>query len=405
MRRGALATLIATALVLLWTPPPGSALTVSQSVSIPSTGKVVIKGHGYGHGHGMSQWGAQGAATGVGGPKLGWPQILDFYYPGTQLTDARRLVKVLISADTSDDVVVAARSGLGYRDGAGSVFTELPTNLGATRWKLDVAAGRTVLDYLAGSTWKRWKTLAGEGSFRAKGLPVTLYYAGGSRQFRGTLIAAAPTAGSSSRSTVNQLSIDNYVKGVVPREVYTSWAPDALAAQAVAARTYASYLITHESRGYYDVCDTTSCQVYGGYSDEVSSTNAAVTATRGKILTYDGSPAFTQFSASSGGWTSAGSVPYMPNKQDPYDAVSGNSSHAWSVTVDVAKIERAYPAVGNLTSIRFTSREGGGEWQGRAWSMVLVGVKNGSTTRVPTHGDEFRSRLGLKSSWFMVSRA
>ena len=55
---------------------------------------------------------------------------------------------------------------------------------------------------------------------------------------------------------------------------------------------------------------------------EQTSSNDAVTATAGKILTYQGKPAFTQFSSSSGGWTSKGSVPYLPAKKDPYDNIA-----------------------------------------------------------------------------------
>ena len=90
-----------------------------------------------------------------------------------------------------------------------------------------------------------------------------------------------------------------------------SWSPAAVQAQAIAARTYAAYERAHPLTDTYQICDTTSCQVYGGYSSEHPDSNAAIAATAGKIQTYGGDPAFTQFSSSSGGWTSAGSVPYL----------------------------------------------------------------------------------------------
>ena len=68
-------------------------------------------------------------------------------------------------------------------------------------------------------------------------------------------------------------------------------------------------------------------------SAEFSSTNEATTATAGQIRTYHGAPAFTQFSASSGGWTSDGGKPYLPAQKDPYDGWSGNRVHTWSTTV------------------------------------------------------------------------
>jgi stage II sporulation protein D len=120
------------------------------------------------------------------------------------------------------------------------------------------------------------------------------------------------------------------------------------------------------------------------------------------ILTYGGAPAFTQFSSSSGGWTSANQFSYLPAKADPYDSVAINPNHDWRQTIDVARIERLWPGVGNLKTIRFTARDGNGEWQGRVWRLVLGGRKNGGTTAVTVSGDTFRSRLGLKSTWFTV---
>ena len=67
-----------------------------------------------------------------------------------------------------------------------------------------------------------------------------------------------------------------------------SWQPAAVRAQAVAARTYAAFDRAAHTTRYYDTCDTTSCQVYGGVGDEDSRSNAAVDATAGKVLHYGG---------------------------------------------------------------------------------------------------------------------
>jgi SpoIID/LytB domain protein len=376
-------------------PERAVGLPVNQGYPMPANGTVTLRGHGYGHGHGMSQYGAEGAAR----QGLTWKQIVSFYYPGTTLaTDAGR-VKVLISADTSGDVVVAPRSGLVVTDTkTGEVWT-LPTN-GATRWRLEVAAGRTVVDFLT-DRWRRWRTLSGDGGFRAGG-PITLYLPGQVHRYRGTLLAASPSAQSSDRDTVNLLPMDDYIKGVIPREMPASWSPGAVRAQAVAARTYAAYEKQHPRAGHYQLCDTTSCQVYGGYDAEDSRSNDAVLQTAGVILTKGGAPAFTQFASSSGGWTSANQFTYLPAKPDPYDSVAINPNHSWTARIDVARIERLWPGVGNLKTIRVTSRDGNGEWQGRVWSMVLAGQKSGRATHVTVSGDTFRSKLGLKSSWFTI---
>ena len=58
--------------------------------------------------------------------------------------------------------------------------------------------------------------------------------------------------------------MDDYVQGVVPAEMPASWEPEAVQAQAVAARTYAAWHRARSGDRYYQICDTTSCQVYGG---------------------------------------------------------------------------------------------------------------------------------------------
>ena len=185
------------------------------------------------------------------------------------------------------------------------------------------------------------------------------------------------------------------MKGVVPREVPATWSPEAVQAQSVAARTYAAYERAHPLTSRYQICDTTSCQVYGGKSVEHPASNRAVNETRGEIRTYEGEPAFTQFSSSNGGWTSAGSVPYLPAQQDPYDGWSGNPNHTWATKVTDTRIENAFPRIGNLRRIVVTRRDGHGQWGGRIVSMRLVGPD----VSVTVSGDTFRFELGLKSEW------
>ena len=167
--------------------------------------------------------------------------------------------------------------------------------------------------------------------------------ASGNRVYRDRLSAISPVAGSSKRVAVNSVTLEHYVKGVVPAEMPASWSPQAVQAQAVAARTYAWWSRAQAPDRYYQICDTSSCQVYKGYGGEHPAANTAVDATRGQILTYGGRPAFTQFSASSGGRTSAGGVPYLPSKGDPYDAWTGNPFHSWSVKVSETHAREALP--------------------------------------------------------------
>lgn len=376
---------------------PAGAVSTDQSYWVPVGKKITVHGHGYGHGHGMSQHGAQGAAL----QGLGHQEIAEFYYPGTEWGKVRGRVRVLISADTSDDVVVSPTTGLGVRDLADRSTHQLPVRDDVSRWRLDVRNGRTVVDFYS-DRWRRFRAawarnLTSDTEFFAD-KPITLWTPSGPRTYRGILRSASPTPGSPARDTVNIVSIDQYVMGVVPYEMPPSWHPEAVKAQAVAARTYATWSRNQNRRRHYQICDTTACQVYGGTDSEDPRSNAAVRSTRRQILTYQGRPAFTQFSASSGGWTSAGSVPYLPAQKDPYDGWDGNYNHSWSATVDAAQLERSHPQIGSLTRIWVTSRDGNGDWRGRVKELVLDGTQGNVTIT----GDSFRWAFGLKSSWFSI---
>ena len=396
-------------------PAPASR---ADEIAMPSGGSFAMEGHGWGHGHGMSQWGAQGAAS------LGKTadQIMSFYYPGTAKTAlANSAVRVLLSNGPGAQTQVYPATGLAVVDLATGAKATLPS--GPTRWRSVTDVAGLHLQYYA-SGWKQY-ALAGRtvfsGPLQFDGPPVIrlVYSDGTSRDYRGSLRSVRGS--STAVTTVNVLPMESYLRGVVPRESSSSWAPAALQAQAIAARTY-----TAVNRGryattrYYDICDTTQCQVYGGatfYSTsgsptalEPASTNDAISATVGIIRTYQGKPIFAQFSSSDGGWTSDGGYPYLPAQADPWDGAVSNSVHSWTATVTSAQIQARYPSVGTLVRLRVTLRDGNGEWGGRVKAVVLEGVDAaGKATSVTTTGVGIynanpwpQSSTGLRSSWWHV---
>jgi stage II sporulation protein D len=350
-----------------------------------------VTGHGWGHGHGMSQYGAKGAAE----QGVGWRRILDFYYPGTRLGRVHGPIKVLLTADKRD-VQVDARDGLRLRPLTGrKTFVLSKVRPRATRWRILPKGDRSVVQFRVRSGWTRWTSFPGSAEFSAGNKPVTLRLPHhDTATYRGALRSVE-------KHTVNVLPLDRYVQGVVPSEVPTSWPADAVRAQAVAARSYAAYERQH-STTYYDICDTTACQVYGGADAEDPASNAAVDKTRGRVVTYEGDPAFTQFSSSNGGWSSAGTAPYLAAQQDPYEASSGNPYATWTATVSTARIEKEWPAVGALQHISIT-RDGHGDFGGR----ILTATFSGSAGSVTVPGDDVRSLLGDdgRSTWLELQPA
>jgi SpoIID/LytB domain protein len=392
----------AVALAGLLVPAPADAVRTREAFTVPVGGQFTVTGHGFGHGNGMSQYGARGAAT----RGLGVRDILAFYYPGTQLARFTGTVTVLISSDTTRDVQVRAQRGLSIRDRGTGKVRRLPVRKGVTKWRLNVVGTRAVVGYFKHG-WHPYKLggrryLKGDGEFLARSHVLTLVTPHGDKVLRGSLRAASPTSGSADRDTVNVVSLENYLRGVVAAEMPASWPAAAVQAQAVAARSYALHERAANARRYYQLCDTSRCQVYGGVAAEHPLSDQAVRATAGQYLAYQGAPAFTQFSASNGGWTSAGAFPYLPSKADPYDGLVNPAYSTWTKQVTAAPLQKRYPQLGTLRTITITGREpGGADGAGtRVQTVVLTGTNNVS---VQITGDDFRFLYGLRSSWFDLS--
>ncbi|MEJ7743403.1 MAG: SpoIID/LytB domain-containing protein [Nocardioidaceae bacterium] len=376
-----------------------------QTYYVPVSDNLTFNGHGYGHGHGMSQYGAQGAAL----EGLSYQKIVKFYYPGTRWGEARGQVRVLVSSDWTSDLVVRATQGITVRDLRDRAQWRLPRRQGLDRWRLTPAEdGSTAVQFHDGRGWHRWripdgrKTFRSDGQFDARG-PLNLLVPSGDglarRPYRGILRLVRPYAGAPSRDTVNVVGLDQYVQGVVPYEMPASWHPQALRSQAVAARTYAAWQRAQNRTRYYQICDTVSCQVYGGMAAETDSTNSAVRGSATKIVTYQDRPAFTQFSSASGGWTADGGQPYLVAQRDPYDDFAGNPVHDWTKTISASELENAYPEVGELIAVVVTRRDGHGAWGGRVEQAVLDGTAGDAFLT----GQDVRWLLDLKSEWFSVS--
>ena len=176
-----------------------------------------------------------------------------------------------------------------------------------------------------------------------------------------------------------------------------TWLPEALKTQAVAARSYA--LAVRKTTGAFDVYPDTRSQVYGGVSSEYPTTSAAVNATAGQVLTYNGKIATTYFFSTSGGRTAAiadvwksAPVPYLVSVADPYDSLS--PYHNWGpFTFTADKVQKALKVKGRLLDLQTTANA-----SQRVDSVQAVGDQS---ERVVS-GSELRTALGLRSTWFSV---
>jgi SpoIID/LytB domain protein len=372
----------------------------------PSSGTFSLSGAGYGHGHGMSQYGAYGAAQ----KGLTWQRILAFYYPGTTLSTlkAGTTIRVWITGDSDNNLRVVPSSGLTLTDSSGGSLT-LPTGSRYRVWRVTRSGAGMRLHYrTATGTWtpKATGLAAGTWTFKNTARLVRVQMPNGSaKELRGTVSFVQRTVGG---RTVNRLSMESYLKSVVPSEMPTSWAANAVRSQSVAARTYAARIKVAAVAGTgYDICDTTSCQVYRGYAHisaggvktryEDANGNAAIKATAGRILKYGSTVAFTQFSSSNGGHSAQGGYAYLSARVDPYDKVP--AVNTWARTLTTKSIAARWPGVGTVQQLQVTKRDGDGRWGGRILLVKIIG----DTKSVTVSGPTFRMALGLRSTLFTIA--
>ena len=359
-----------------------------------------FSGRGWGHGVGLSQYGARGRAL------AGWSaaRILAHYYPGTVLRPApTRSVRVLLASDRTRVAV-----------GGGAAARVVGTSV----------SGRRRAAQLAPRAAYTLRALPGDRVALARGPKRLVVFRGtvrvvpvvrtgavawgpvrpeADRRYRGEL-RAVPRDGR--LDLVNVVNLEDYLRGVVPREIPAAWAGDAyaaVAAQAVAARSYALSTMSPSAR--YDVYDDDRSQVYGGVAGEDARTTRAVVRTRGRVLTYGGAVITAFFFSTSGGRTeSAANVfgagaarPYLVSVPDTFDRIS--PLHTWPdrPTFTGARLAGLLGLPAPVTDLTVLRRGDSPR------VLTARATMAGGRTAVLT-GTTMRSRLGLRDTWFTVAR-
>jgi stage II sporulation protein D len=344
--------------------------------SLPGTPTFVISGRGWGHGVGMAQWGAYGLAQ----QGASHEDILAHYYRGTTLGPANvSRVRVLLSQGRSR-LTISSQEPFTVRDGMGQL------------WHLP-AGPQTFGPGLRLKTtdFPQPQRLSGPLQFLPGASPLRL----GSRPYRGQLQVLV--AGGTLRA-VNHVALEPYLYGVVPSEMPRAWLPEALKAQAVAARSYA--LAVRKTGSWFDLYPDTRSQVYLGIAGEAPTTTAAVQATAGQVVLNQGRVATTYFFSSSGGrtasapevWPTSPPTSYLVSVEDPYDVISPH--HRWGPFVVTApRLRRVLGARGRLTDLRLETGP-----TGRVQKVTAVTSSGESNVT----GSDLRRALRLRSTWFRI---
>ena len=332
----------------------------------------VVTGHGWGHGVGMSQYGAYGYAQ----KGVGYEKIVLHYFAGTELGQAPvSKVRVLLTSGVAT-LPIGSASDFRVKDASGAVH-----NVTAGKYTLTPALKLKV-----------------DGAAAARALPGPLLFQPGpaplqfKHLYRGSV--QVDVVGGKLRA-INVVGLEQYLYGVVPSEMPFSWAPEALKAQAVVARSYA--LATRRS-GAFDLYPDTRSQVYLGVEHEKASTTAAVDATAGQVVLYEGQVAKTFFFSTSGGRTASAEdawgepVPYLVSVADPYDSISPH--HTWGpVAFTGAALAKRLKMKGRVMDAQSELNS-----SGRVKTLTVIGSQG--TVEMP--GTSVRTRLGVRSTWFTV---
>ncbi|MDD3851798.1 MAG: SpoIID/LytB domain-containing protein [Firmicutes bacterium] len=206
-------------------------------------------------------------------------------------------------------------------------------------------------------------------------------------------------------TVVNTLPLQQYLYGVVPREVSPDWHMEVLKAQAVAARNFAAVNLNKHGDFGFDVCSGTDCQVYGGLDSESQSTSIAVDETARQMIYYKGSPITAFFHASSGGHTENSenvwsiSLPYIKAVDDSFDA--GSPHDSWQRVYTSGQINSILAEhginIGSIKDIKVDSYTP----TGRSLALTIQGSR-GSTVLEKERSRAIFGYNDLKSTLFTV---
>jgi len=340
----------------------------------------VVNGRGFGHGVGMSAYGAYGYAL----HGKSYQFILSHYFSGTTIgtLPGPRIVRVLLDI-AGDDVGFS-----GATSACGEVLDP------ARSYEAHRVARSVVLRSSAGkplANCGRKLRAAGKGTIEIAGLG----------RYRGALETVPTEESAGSLNVVNALTLEQYVKGVIPNESPPSWPIEELKAQAIASRSFA--LTGLVGGNGFDLYSDTRSQVYKGLESEYKSSNEAADSTRGQVVMYGGKVAETLFSACSGGHTESiqnvfggPAIPYLQGVPDPYDGVC--PLHEWTLKFSGPEISSKLGSYldGKLKQVVVT-KVGASP---RIIEAKLVGT--GGTTTVT--GEQLEVALGGYDTWMSFQK-
>ena len=209
-------------------------------------------------------------------------------------------------------------------------------------------------------------------------------------------------------NVINIIGIEEYLYGVLKKEISPSWPSEALKAQAVAARTFAIFNMNKYIDKGYNICASTNSQAYGGVNHEDPLTNKAVDETRGIIMVYKGEPINAVYHSDSGGYTEDSEnvwgsfLPYLRSVKSKFEEKVSPPYHTWSYSINekdlTEKLQKKGYKINSIVSIEPVKKSE----TGRASELVFT-AENNKIINMKTN--DFRSLMGadlIRSTFFNI---
>ncbi len=205
-------------------------------------------------------------------------------------------------------------------------------------------------------------------------------------------------------TVINNIPLEDYLRGVLPAEMPPGWGMEALKVQAVAARTYALNRMAVHASDSFDVYGTVADQAYSGLAGEDERADRAISETRGMVMTYDGEPIVAYYSASAGGCTSDPAdygepdYPYLCSVYSPDD-----DCYAWDLEITASELAAVMKSAGTDVGTPKTICISKYAASGRVVEVCIAGSSGSGTIGAI----ELRRLIGygrLKSTRFAIGK-
>jgi len=209
-------------------------------------------------------------------------------------------------------------------------------------------------------------------------------------------------------NVINIISIEEYLYGVLKKEISPRWPKETLKAQAIAARTFAIFNMNKYIDKGYNICATTNSQAYGGVNHEDPLTNKAVDETRGVIMVYEGKPINAVYHSDSGGYTEDSEnvwgsfLPYLRSVESKFEEKVSPPHHTWSYSINEKDLTEKLQKQGYKINLVVFIEPIKKSETGRINELVFTADNN---TVINMKTNDFRSLIGadlIRSTLFHI---